>query len=60
MTELTPGGGIGGSYGLPTGVWDDLDGPTDARRGGLGARRGRKASPTEEVSPNVGLVRGEL
>jgi hypothetical protein len=45
---------------LPTGVWDDLDGPTDARRGELGARRGREASPTEEVSPNVGLVRGEL
>jgi hypothetical protein len=60
MTELTPGGDIRGSDRLPTEVWDDLDGPTDARRWGLGAQRGREAGPTEEVSPNVGLLHGEV
>src|SRR5688572_15696734 len=60
MTELTLGGDIRGSYRLPTEVWDDLDGPTDARRWGLGAQRGREVGPTEEVSPNVGLLHGEV
>ena len=60
MTELTPGGDIRGSYRLPTEVWDDLDGPTDARRCGIGAQSDREACPTEEVSPNVGLLHGEV
>jgi hypothetical protein len=60
MTELTLAGDIRGSYRLPTEVCDDLDGPTDARGCGLGAQGGREAGPTEEVSPNVGLLHGEV
>jgi hypothetical protein len=55
-----PGGRYKGSYKLPRGAWDELDGPTDARRCGFGAQTGREAGPTEEEGPNVGLVHGEV